>query len=331
MTSKLEPSISRRLAQFVAFSSLFSIAAGLVGLAGWAFRIEILKTVLPGLATMKANTAACFVLIGFSLWWLGAHDRPISVSSWFAKAGAAMVSGVGLLSFLEFLGGWNFGIDQLFFVETAEGAIGSVRPGLMSPITALAFVLLGSALLLLDWSRGHEAWPTQSLAFGSGLISLFALLDFIVQPHGSHTGMALHTAIALCLLSLGVVCSRLERGFVGTLLSSNFRSGTVRGLWAAALSDDEPGWRRPLRYGLPVLVVFLATVLRYIPGGFLPERLTYITYLPAAMIAALVGGLGPGILATLLSDICIDYFFLEPTGQFGNKNLLDLVGLIVFT
>ena len=321
-----------KLNWFVGFASLFSIAVGLIGMAGWVFRIEILKAVFPGLVTMKANTAACFVLIGSSLWWLGTHDRHSSpVSNWIAKAAAAMVGMVGLVSFLEFLGGWNFGIDQRFFVETAEGAIGSVRPGLMSPITALAFVLLGSALLLLDRSRARATSPAQSLAFGAGLISLFALLDFIVQPHAFHTHIALHTVIALCLLSLGVMCCRPESGFVGALLSSGFRSGTVRTLWAGLLSDDGPVWRRPLRHGLAVLLVFVATVLRYIPGGFLPERLTYITYYPATMIAVLLGGLGPGILATLLSDVCIDYFFLEPKGQFGNKSLPDLVGLIVFT
>jgi len=322
----------KHLRRFVAFSSLFSIAAGLSGMAGWVFQIEILRRVFPGLASMKANTAACFVLVGLSLWWLGGHNKPSRpVSNWIAKAAAAMVGTVGLLSFLEFMGGWNFGIDQLLFVETAEGAIGSVRPGLMSPITALAFVLLGLALLLLDWTRSSEASPAQPLAFSAGLISLFALLDFIVQPHSSHTGMALHTAVALCLLSLGVVCSRPERGFVGMLLSADFRSGSARGLWAGALSDDGPAWSKPLRYGLAVLLVFLATVLRYIPGGFLPERLIYITFYPATMIAALVGGLGPGILAALLSDVCVDYFLLEPKGQFGNKHLSDLVGLAVFT
>ncbi len=331
MTPALDPRLSRKLGQIVSFSSLFSIGIGLIGLAGWVLQIEVLRRVFPGLATMKANTALCFVLIGLSLWWLGAHDRPGPVSNWIAKAAMALVSAVGLLSFLEFLGGWNFGIDQLLFVETAEGAIGSIRPGLMSPVTALAFVLLGLALVLLDWTGGRETSPAQSLAFGAGLISLFAFLDFIVQPRGSHAGIALHTAIALCLLSVGVVCSRPERGFVGALFSSNFRSGTVRGLWAAALSDVGPAWRQPLRYGLAVLAVFIATMLRHIPGGFLPENLTYITYYPATMIAALLGGLGPGILATLLSDVCVDYFFLVPKGQFGSKGLPELMGIFLFT
>ena len=331
MTPQLDPRLSRKVGQFVFFSSMFSIAVGLMGLAGWVFQIEILKAVFPGLVAMKANTAACLVLIGLSLWWLGAGDRSSRPVSRIAKAAAAMVSAVGLLSFLEFMGGWNFGIDQLLFAETAQEAIGSVRPGLMSPITALVFVSLGLALLFLDWTRRRNVSPAQSLAFGSGLISLFALLDIMVQPHGFHTAMAFPTAAALCLLAAGVMCSRPERGFVGTLLSADFRSGRMRGLWAAVLSDDGPAWRQPLHYGLASFVVFLATVLRHIPGGVVPERLAYITFYPATMIAALLGGLGPGILATLLSAVCADYFFLEPIAHFGNKRLSDLMGLIVFT
>jgi hypothetical protein len=141
MTARSDADIARRLRSLVAVCSLFSIAVGLMGLAGWALQNQTMRRVLPGLATMKANTAVCFVLIGLSLWWLGARDKRSSpIANWIAKAAAALVSTVGLLSLLEFLGGWNFGIDQLFFVETAEVGIGSVRPGLMSPVTALAFV-----------------------------------------------------------------------------------------------------------------------------------------------------------------------------------------------
>ncbi|MEW5856255.1 MAG: chemotaxis protein, partial [Cyanobacteriota bacterium] len=44
------------------------IAIGCAVLVGWMFNIPILKTVLPGLVTMKANAAVCFILSGTSLW-----------------------------------------------------------------------------------------------------------------------------------------------------------------------------------------------------------------------------------------------------------------------
>ena len=42
-------------------------AVGAVVLMGWTFGLPLLKSVLPGLASMKANTALCFLLAGVAL------------------------------------------------------------------------------------------------------------------------------------------------------------------------------------------------------------------------------------------------------------------------
>ena len=53
-----------------AAASMLVLAVGVAVLIGWMFNVTLLKSILPGLVTMKANTAAAFALIGVSLWLL---------------------------------------------------------------------------------------------------------------------------------------------------------------------------------------------------------------------------------------------------------------------
>ena len=332
MTPPLDPRNSHRVGRFVAFSSLFSIGVGLVGLAGCLFHLLLLRTVLPGLIAIKANTAVCLILIGLSLWCLREQDKSTTVSAtkWLGKTTAAIAVLVGLLSLVEFLGNWNFGVDQLLFTETASGAVGSVRPGLMSPVTALDLVLLGLALLFLDWTTRRHFWPSQVFSLVAGIIALFTLLDVVISPHAFHTHIALSTVTVLSVFSFAVMCARPERALGGVVIGSGLKRTLLRDLLApAAGAGVARSWLR--QYGLTVLLVAAAALLRHLTRGLLPTNQIYLTFYPAVMIAALVGGLGPGILGTFLSAACADYFFLQPVGQFGFKSGPDLLGLLMFS
>lgn len=69
-------------------------------------------------------------------------------------------------------------------------------------------------------------------------------------------------------------------------------------------------------YGVALLVVAVATIGRYLIDPQLLQGLPFITYYPAVLIAALLGGLGPGIMALLLSSLGAVYLFLPPFGSF---------------
>ena len=66
------------------------------------------------------------------------------------------------------------------------------------------------------------------------------------------------------------------------------------------------------RYGMAVaiLIVLAATLLRLAFFPSLGMRVAFITFFPALMLAALYGGLRAGLLATCLSAVIADYFWM---------------------
>jgi K+-sensing histidine kinase KdpD len=65
-----------------------------------------------------------------------------------------------------------------------------------------------------------------------------------------------------------------------------------------------------MRYGAAVLAVLAAFALRYLIYDGPPNRLVFTFFVPAAIVAVWYGGLGPGILATVLGLLLGDYFFM---------------------
>jgi len=65
------------------------------------------------------------------------------------QACAALVLLLGALTFSEYVLGMDFGIDELLFADSPFSPVTS-SPGRMGPNTALCFLLIGLALLLLD-------------------------------------------------------------------------------------------------------------------------------------------------------------------------------------
>ena len=96
-------------------------------------------------------------------------------------------------------------------------------------------------------------------------------------------------------------------------------SGQVKtpGCW-----EFEPGITvRQLVYGWGGGPLPGRKVKAVIPGGLSMPVLTndepFLLFFAAVMSAAAFGGLGPGLLATILSACCDNYFFVAPFNQFG--------------
>lgn len=205
---------------------------GLLVLIGWAFNIAELKSILPGLVTMKANTALAFLLAGTTLWLLQTGlPKPRYP---LAQLCAASVLLIGALTLSQYLFGWELGIDQLLFRDEGTGAL---HPGQMSPATAFNFTLLGLACLLLDTRRGFRL--VQGLVLSAGFVSLLAVIGYLYDVEalyriGPYNSMAAHTALTFLVLSLGLICARIEHGFMAIFTSERAGGLLARRLVPAA-------------------------------------------------------------------------------------------------
>jgi hypothetical protein len=104
---------------------------GMAVIFGWILNIPTLKCVFPDLVTMKTNTAMGMLLCGGSLALLSRAkvSKPIRLSTAII---AVVVITLGTLTLGEYLFGWEFGIDQLLFHDTAN-LTGTSQPRRMSP------------------------------------------------------------------------------------------------------------------------------------------------------------------------------------------------------
>jgi PAS domain S-box-containing protein len=208
-------------------------------IVGWMLDIPTFKSVLPSLVTMKANTALAFLLSGVSLWLLQ-KKRSRRARRLIAQVCALIVATIGLLTLSQYLFNWNLGIDQLVFREI-EGVVGTSHPGRMAPNTALNFLLLGCALLLLSHRTHRNAQLLQFLTLTVALVCLQPLLGYtygveLLYGIASYTQMALHTVLTFIVLCVGILLVPPYRGVMGIVMSDSTGGFIARRLLLAAIA-----------------------------------------------------------------------------------------------
>jgi hypothetical protein len=88
--------------------------------------------------------------------------------------------------------------------------------------------------------------------------------------------------------------------------------------------------RLAVRYAIAVVMVGLGLLLRMPFAGDFGSRVPYVTLSPAVMLAAVLAGFGPGLLATNLAALGAAYWILPPVGHFKSENPSDMIGLALF-
>ena len=71
-----------------------------------------------------------------------------------------------------------------------------------------------------------------------------------------------------------------------------------------------------LRYGLPVVLVVVATVLKLQFWASLSASSPFLLYFAIVCLCTITAGIGPAIVAIIMSAVAADYFFILPSGEF---------------
>lgn len=229
MATRLNTRFAFSLMLFSRYMGIAIITLGVMVLFGWMFNIAVLKSVIPGLATMKANAALAFVLAGLAL-FLNSYQSHRTLFS--ARGLALVVIFISSLTLFEHWFGWDLGIDQLLFQDVR--VIPASHPGRMSLVTALDFLLIGSALFLLDVETKRGYCPFQTLALVAGLLAFLAVIGYFYGA-GPYVPMALHSSLSFTFFSVAIFCVRPERGLMRTFLSSAAGGISLRRLLPVAL------------------------------------------------------------------------------------------------
>src|SRR4029453_12297188 len=181
-------------ARVVRGSAGFAVGLGLAVLVGWTFDAEVLKRVLPGVVSMKPNTAVCVALLGLGLWCSvagGPASRRLGVTC--AVPALAATS----LTLTEYVLDVNLFLDRVLFHDSVD-TLATSHPGRMAPNTAAALLLLaGAQLALLVERSGRAVLVAQALSIGAALVGTLALYGHIYRVPSMEqflglTGMAVH-------------------------------------------------------------------------------------------------------------------------------------------
>lgn len=252
-----------------------AILIGCVVLIGWAFDLETCKRVLPGLVAMSPTTALCFISAGSSLIVWTRPGRPCTL----ARMLAAVPLAVGTLKLVSLTTGMDIPLDHLLFAaKLADAQTGF--PNRMAPNTALNFLLIGGALLLIDVRTQRGIIPAQSLTLLAALASLLAVFGYAygAKPFygvGSYIPMALHTALTFVVMVLGILAWDPQRGVMATFAHDGAGGVMARRLLPAVI-------------GLPFLIGWLR--IKGEAAGYYdaPLGLAISVVASTAIIAALI-------------------------------------------
>ena len=216
---------------------------GCIALVGWFTDTPALKSVLPGLITMKINTALGLILLALSL--AGLHFSS-ALSRCVTNASLGVVVLIAVLTLGEYATGWNLKLDDFLIHDVDSPQF----PGRGAPATLFGLLGLVVAFALLQTRRSVAL--AQVILFVVLLAPLVTLGGYLYRAqgmyqHAPYPVIALNTAVALMLLCIGGLLARPDDGIMQIVISDSLAGALARKLLPASVCV-------PMVAGLLVLI-----------------------------------------------------------------------------
>lgn len=231
-----DPRIVSRVVSFSRSAAVLVLAIGCTALLGWILGIPILRSLRADWMGMKSNAALSIIALAAGLLLArqnGEQGEPRLARS-LARGCGGVAALIGTLTLCEYVFRCDLGIDRLLFQEPS-GAPFTIYPGRIAPNTALAFLMLGLALVLYTMRSDACQRVGRTLAMAGGSIGLLALLGYAygisaLYIAAKHTAMAFPAAVALTLFSAAYLCARPELGVMSVVSSDSPGGMAIRRL-----------------------------------------------------------------------------------------------------
>ncbi|MER2269361.1 ATP-binding protein [Methylobacterium oxalidis] len=218
-------------------SGFLGTYASLTVLAGWWFDVPLLQRIVPGQPPMVVLTAIGTLLLGCSLLLAtgSGRSKPLRGAGRLLAAAAAAVGFGGLLRYVP--------PGQLRIDDWVQRLVfGPLKPEAGMALATAASLLATALGLVLQDARRRRLRDLGTLATLGGLVvaavgglgHAYGLGAF--HQGGPYSRMALVTATALSVLSLGVLFSRPGRPWVTTVLGAGEAGSLTRHLLPAVVA-----------------------------------------------------------------------------------------------
>ncbi len=212
-------------------SAYVVIVIALLVLAGWIFDIVVFKSVRPDYVSMKANTAMGFIFGGMALWSLAKQNE----GRWFllySRIFSSLLLFLVIITLVQYVLGMDVGIDNILFADDPH-APGTYTPGRMAYETSIAFIITGVSLILAGRDKISCVVVSQISAFFIFIAGVLPLSGYVFGAeafygYGDYTHVALHTAVAFMIFSLGIMTIKPRSGLLSVLTGSGTGSYVAR-------------------------------------------------------------------------------------------------------